>query len=75
MIKQSINIDIMEYMVWVVELVADRFFDGNKTATFNVLKETGIWDAYIQNYDITHSLGANTIINEIHDILTIKEVI
>ena len=75
MVKQTITTEIMEYMVWVVELVAHEFFNGDKFKTYTVLNEQGIWDLYIDNYDITHSLSANNIICEIREILTVKEVI
>ena len=75
MVKQSITTEIMEYMVWVVELVAHELFDGDKYYSYSVLNEHGIWDLYIENYDITHSLSAKNVIREIRDVLTIKEVI
>jgi len=75
MIKQNITTEIMEYMVWVVELVANEFFSGEKTHAYEVLNEQGIWDVYIQSYDITHTLSANHIIEEVRDILTAKDVI
>ena len=75
MVNQDITSDVMEYMVWVVELVADEFFDGDKSHTYKVLTEQGIWDLYIQSYESTHSLGASVIIAEISEILKNKEVI
>jgi len=75
MVKQDITTEVMEYMVWVVELIADEFFNGHKTRAYNVMNELGIWDFYIQNYDITHTLSAGNIIGEVREILTVKEVI
>jgi len=75
MVRQSITIDVMDYMVWVVELVAHEFFNGDKSYTYNVLCEQGIWEFYIENYDITHTLSAKNIIEEVRDILTAKDVI
>jgi len=75
MTKQSINTEIMEYMVWVVELVACEFFDGNKALAYRVLNEQGVWDLYVQSYDTTHTMGARNLIEEIRDILTAKKVI
>ncbi|MCL2366371.1 MAG: DUF3791 domain-containing protein [Oscillospiraceae bacterium] len=69
------NTEIMEYMVWVIELVASEFFDGSKSLAYNVLNEQGVWELYIQNYDTTHSVGANAIIDEIREILTVKGVL
>ena len=75
MVRQSITTEIMEFMVWVVELVAHDLFEGDKCYAFNVLNEQGIWDLYVENYEITHSLSAKSIIMEIKDILAFKEVI
>jgi len=74
-VKQDITLEVMEFMVWVVELVAHELFNNNKHHAYNVLYDQGIWDMYIQNYDITHSLSASNIICEIKEVLTAKEVI
>ena len=75
MVSQSITTEIMEFMVWVVELTAEEFYNGDKSQAYNVLCQQGLWDLYVENYDITHSLSAKNIINEIREILTTKEVI
>ena len=75
MTKQSMSTGIMEYMVWVVELVASGFFGGNKALAYNELNSQGVWDLYVQSYDTTHTLGANRIIGEVRDILAAKVVV
>jgi len=40
-----------------------------------VLNEQGVWDLYVQSYDVTHTLGAKHITREINEILTAKGVI
>ena len=67
MAKCKMNTDIMEYMVWVVEIAAAEFFNCNKTAAYDALKNSGIWDIYVEHYDVTHSLGAEYILNEIRE--------
>ena len=57
--------EIMEYMVWVVEITATEFFEKDKTAAYNALKESRLWDIYIENYDTTHTLGKEYLIDEI----------
>jgi hypothetical protein len=64
--------EIMEFMVWVVELLSSEFFNGDKTVTYTMLKDYGLWDMYVQNYDITHTLGANCIISEFKDVMIVK---
>jgi len=75
MVGQGINTEIMEYLVWVIELTADEFFDGNKTLAYRTLKDQGIWDMYVQNYDVTHTLGAGYIVDEIREILISQKVL
>ncbi len=72
--KQNISDDIMEYMVWLVEIVSSRFFNKNKALAYNMLKECGIWRLYVQNYDVTHTLSASYILQEIQEVLTAKGV-
>ena len=73
--KQYVTAEIMEYMVWLIELVSSEFFSGDKALAYKVLRDQGVWDFYIQSYDITHTLSAQNAIEEIRDILVAKEVI
>jgi hypothetical protein len=59
----------MEYLVWVVEITARKFFDNDKGAAYRALHECGIWDVYIEHYDVTHTLSAEVILDEIKDSL------
>ncbi|MCL2193715.1 MAG: DUF3791 domain-containing protein [Treponema sp.] len=72
---QNNGADIMEYMVWVVELAAENFFGGDKTLAYRTLKDRGIWDLYVQNYDVTHTLGAEYVTDEIREILLARGVL
>ena len=73
MAKQNITTEIMEYMVWIVEIVSAEFFCGDKTLAYQTLKEHGIWDLYVDHYDVTHTLGKSYILEEIRDMFTAKE--
>lgn len=75
MVGQGINTETMEYLVWVIELAAAEFFGGDKTLAYRTLKDQGIWDLYVENYDVTHTLGASCIVDEIRDILIAKKVL
>jgi len=74
MTKSNISFSIMEFMVWVVEVTANEFFNGDKTLAYNTLSETGVWDIYIDHYDTTHSLSKEFIINEINEYFIKHEV-
>jgi len=73
MAKQNMNTEIMEYMVWVVEIAAEAFFSDDKGTAYNTLKEIGIWDFYVDTYDTTHTLGAEVIKDEILEWMGRKE--
>ena len=75
MTGHKINTEIMEYLVWIIELATNEFFNGNKTLAYNTLKDMGIWDLFVQNYDVTHTLGASYVMDEIREILLVKKVI
>jgi len=67
MARKNISFNIMEYMVWVVEIVAIEFFNRDKSTAYNALKNSGLWDIYIEHYDTTHTLGKEFIIDEIRE--------
>lgn len=71
--KLNISDDVMEYMVWLIEIVSSSFFNNNKALAYKMLKEYGIWRLYIQNYDVTHTLSVSYILHEIQEILTAEE--
>lgn len=65
--KQNISLDIMEYMVWVVEITAAEFFRNDKTAAYHALKNSGLWGIYTGTYDTTHTLGKEYLLDEIRE--------
>jgi hypothetical protein len=34
----------MEFMVWVVGIVAAKYFDRDKTAAYRAMNRSGLWD-------------------------------
>jgi hypothetical protein len=67
MVKQKMTFEIMEYVVWVVEIAAKEFFNGDKTTAYDTLKNTDLWDLYVDHYDVTHTLGAEYILEEMRE--------
>ena len=65
--------EIMEYMVWVVEITAREFYNNDKGAAYRALRESGIWNIYIEHYDVTHSMSKEVILEEIKGYLKIKD--
>ena len=67
--------NIMEFMVWVVEIVSAEFFDGDKPSAYTALVDGGIWDKYIKTYDTTHTLGKEFILEEIGEFIKVAGVV
>ena len=68
------NLEVMEYMVWVIEIISAEFFKGDKTAAYDALKSSEIWDLYIEHYDVTHTLGKEYLLDEIRETFIDKGV-
>lgn len=67
MSDSKMSFEIMEYIVWVIEIAANKFFDGDKTVAYDTLKNSELWDLYVEHYDVTHTLGAEYILDEMHE--------
>ena len=61
------TLEVMEYVVWVIEITAREFFGGDKTTAYDKLKNSGLWSLYTDHYDTTHTLGAEYILEEIRE--------
>ena len=53
----KMTFEIMEYIVWVIEIVAAEFFNGEKTTAYETLMSRGLIDTYVDNFETTHTLG------------------
>ena len=73
MVNTLITTEIMEFMVWLVEIVSHQLFNGNKTAAYNKLRNSGLWDIYVKHYETTHTLGEEYLLNEIQEFLVKHE--
>ncbi|MCL2020260.1 MAG: DUF3791 domain-containing protein [Oscillospiraceae bacterium] len=61
--------EVMEFMVWLVERVARKFFDGNKRLAYNQLKATGLWEHYVRHYETSHTLNEEYLLVDIKECL------
>ncbi|MCL2086987.1 MAG: DUF3791 domain-containing protein [Oscillospiraceae bacterium] len=68
------TVEIMEYMVWVIEVAAQEFFGGDKNITYNTLKNSGLWDIYVEHYDVQHTLGKEYLVEEMREYFRTKGV-
>lgn len=66
--KQDVmSIDVMEYIVWLIEIIATEFFNGNKVAAYEALTNSGLYHIYLNSYETTHTLGREYLIEEIRE--------
>ena len=75
MTGQKMSLEKMEYVIWVIEITAAQFFNGDKTMAYDMLKNSTLWDLYTDNYDTTHTLGSEYILDEINEYFIKNEVI
>ena len=59
--------NIKDFLVYVIELCAERFFGGNKTVAYNQLKNTDQLSFYKETYDTSHTLSSEYILEEIKE--------
>ncbi|MCL2286789.1 MAG: DUF3791 domain-containing protein [Firmicutes bacterium] len=71
---QIMSFNIMEYMVWVIENTATEFFNGNKTAAYESLKNSGLYQIYMDTYETTHTLGQEYLIEEVREYFIVNGV-
>jgi len=68
------RLEVMEYVVWVIEIASREFFNGDKTAAYDALKKSDLWDLYTEHYDVTHTLGSEYLLGEMREYFVKNEV-
>lgn len=58
---------IKDFLVYVIELCAERFFGGDKAVAYNNLKHTDQLSFYKDTYDTSHTLSSGYILEEIEE--------
>jgi len=61
------SLAVKDFLVYVIELCAERFFGGNKTIAYNQLKRTNQLSFYKETYDTSHTLSSGYILEEIKE--------
>ena len=64
------SLAVKDFLVYVIELCAERFFGGNKTMAYNQLKNTNQLSFYKDTYDTSHTLSSEYILEEIKEKFT-----
>ena len=60
---------VADWIIWIIDIISDDMCDGDKTKGYLLLKQNGIIDWYTQNYETTHSLGKEYLIDEVKGIV------
>ena len=67
--SDKMTLEVMEYVVWVIEITARKFFGGDKTTAYETLKNSRLWNLYTVHYEVTHTLGCEYLLDEIREYL------
>jgi hypothetical protein len=55
---------IADFMVFITEKVAQRFFDGNSAQAYATMKSTGFWSFLVDTYATSHSLSTEYLLED-----------
>jgi len=58
---------VKDFLVYIIELCAERFFNGNKSIAYKQLKNTSQILFYEETYDTSHTLSSEYILEEIRE--------
>ena len=61
------NIEIKDFLVYVIELCSESFFSGDKSAAYEILRKHKLLDFYNETYDTSHTLSSGYILDEIRE--------
>jgi len=50
---------VKDFLVYIIELCAERYFSGSKTIAYNQLKDIEQLAFYKETYDTSHSLSSS----------------
>ena len=68
------DIETKDFLVYVIEICADEFFNGDKSLAYDTLKKHGLLDFYKETYDTSHTLSSAYILDEISEKIKMKRV-
>jgi hypothetical protein len=58
---------IKDFLVYIIELCAERFFNGDKSLAYKQLKDANQLLFYEETYDTSHTLSSEYILEEIKE--------
>jgi len=73
--NHGIDLPKSEFMIFIIECASQRFFSGDKSSAYSALLESGIWSWYVDNYETTHTLGVEVLMDEVKEKLVAKRLL
>jgi len=61
------SLAVKDFLVYVIELCAERYFGGSKTIAYKQLKNTNQLSFYRETYDTSHTLPSEYLLDEIRE--------
>jgi len=61
------GVEVKDFLVYIIELCSDSFFNGDKSLAYDTLKKHGLLDFYKDTYDTSHTLSSGYILDEIRE--------
>jgi len=56
--------EVAEFMIFVVEQIANRFFAGDQSTAYAVMKESGLWEFFSDTYETSHTVGVTYLMED-----------
>jgi hypothetical protein len=56
--------EVAEFMVFVVEQVARRFFAGDQVRAYDTMRASGLWDFFSGTYETSHTLSVEYLMED-----------
>lgn len=56
--------EVAEFMIFIVEQVANRFFSGDQATAYLTMKSSGLWAFFTDTYDTSHTVGIEYLLED-----------
>jgi hypothetical protein len=51
--------EVAYFMIYLVERIAEQLFGGRMTVAYEAMRDSGIWDFFVQTYETSHTLSVD----------------
>jgi hypothetical protein len=56
--------EVADFMIFIVEQIANRFFGGSQPVAYAAMKESGLWDFFSKTYETSHTVGVDYLLRD-----------